>query len=499
MSTVKNRIQMKNDETKKMKPKFTLTKGDITAIQVDAIVNAANTSLLGGGGVDGAIHKAGGSQILEECIAIRNNQGGCNVGEAVITTAGNLPSKFVIHTVGPVWNGDKEEKKILLANCYKNSVQLAEVNSIKTIAFPNISTGIYRFPKADAAALAFEVLSTYDYTCIEEIIFVCFDEENYELYKNFITPKNIVADSLFGLASGDALGVPVEFKSRDFLKLNPVEGMQEFGTYNQPKGTWSDDSSLSFCLADSLCTGYNLNDIALKFTQWKNAEIWTPHGIVFDIGDTTARAIDRIIEGIEPEFCGGAKEEDNGNGSLMRILPLAFYLKNEDDINVIYKSVSEVSSITHAHFRSIFAGFIYVIFAKQLINGTNKFEAYTKMKLIVTDFISCNNFNENEMSLFDRILKQDIASYGQDEIYSSGYVLHSIEASLWCVLKYNTYADTVLSAVNLGSDTDTTAAIAGGVAGIIYGLDAMPLDWRKSLIKYQEIENLANNLNNKIS
>jgi O-acetyl-ADP-ribose deacetylase len=167
--------------------KIQVIKGDITTIETDAIVNAANTSLLGGGGVDGAIHRKGGGKILEECIAIRNRQGGCNVGEAVITSAGNLPSKYVIHTVGPVWNGDKEEKKKLLENCYQNCLELAVKNHIKTIAFPNISTGIYHFPKDKAATIAIETVSNFNQKDkIDEVVFVCFDDENYDLYKNTI-------------------------------------------------------------------------------------------------------------------------------------------------------------------------------------------------------------------------------------------------------------------------------------------------------------------------
>jgi O-acetyl-ADP-ribose deacetylase (regulator of RNase III) len=166
--------------------KLILTQGDITKIDVDAIINAANTSLLGGGGVDGAIHRAGGKAILEECVAIRNKQGGCAVGEAVITIAGNLPSKYVIHTVGPVWNGDKEEKKQLLATCYKNSLQLAEKHQLKSIAFPNISTGIYRFPKNEAAKIAIETVKQFPFESIQEITFVCFDEENYKLYEQLL-------------------------------------------------------------------------------------------------------------------------------------------------------------------------------------------------------------------------------------------------------------------------------------------------------------------------
>lgn len=167
--------------------KIQVIKGDITTIETEAIVNAANTSLLGGGGVDGAIHRKGGNKILEECIAIRNKQGGCNVGEAVITSAGNLLSKYVIHTVGPVWNGDKEEKKKLLENCYQNCLELAVKNNIKTIAFPNISTGIYHFPKDKAATIAIETVSNFNQKDkIDEVVFVCFDDENYDLYKNTI-------------------------------------------------------------------------------------------------------------------------------------------------------------------------------------------------------------------------------------------------------------------------------------------------------------------------
>lgn len=163
-----------------------LLKGDITKLKVDAIVNAANSSLLGGGGVDGAIHKAGGPLVLEECIKIRNRQGGCKVGEAVITTGGNLLSRYIIHTVGPKWQNGNHNEEILLANCYINSLKLAVKNSIQTIAFPNISTGIYSFPKKKAAEIAiYTVIKFIELTPeIKKAIFVCYDNENYLLYKN---------------------------------------------------------------------------------------------------------------------------------------------------------------------------------------------------------------------------------------------------------------------------------------------------------------------------
>jgi len=168
-----------------------LIKADITTIKADAIVNGANSSLLGGGGVDGAIHRTGGKAILEACVAIRNKQGKCKTGNAVITTAGNLPAKYVIHTVGPVWNGESEKNKALLADCYRNSLALAVENEVKIIAFPNISTGIYHFPKDKAADIAITTVNNFaGKEKIEKVIFVCFDDENYMLYEEKLNRIN---------------------------------------------------------------------------------------------------------------------------------------------------------------------------------------------------------------------------------------------------------------------------------------------------------------------
>ncbi|MEO7767586.1 MAG: O-acetyl-ADP-ribose deacetylase [Ferruginibacter sp.] len=167
--------------------KLEIIKGDITTIESDAIVNAANSSLLGGGGVDGAIHRRGGKAILEACIAIRNKQGGCKTGEAVITTAGNLPSKYVIHTVGPVWKDGNQNERELLANCYRNSLTIAIENNINSIAFPNISTGIYHFPKDIAGEIAVKTVRHFErIDLFEKILFVCFDNDNYDLYGKLI-------------------------------------------------------------------------------------------------------------------------------------------------------------------------------------------------------------------------------------------------------------------------------------------------------------------------
>jgi O-acetyl-ADP-ribose deacetylase len=165
--------------------KIEAIRGDITRVRVDAIVNAANSSLLGGGGVDGAIHRAGGPAILEECRMIVARQGRCRPGEAVITTAGKLSAKFVIHTVGPVWNGGNRQEPEILANCYMNSLALAVSHNCKTIAFPNISTGVYHFPKHLAASIATRSVKNYLQinSSLEKIMFICFDEENFELIK----------------------------------------------------------------------------------------------------------------------------------------------------------------------------------------------------------------------------------------------------------------------------------------------------------------------------
>lgn len=317
--------------------------------------------------------------------------------------------------------------------------------------------------------------------------------------------KNIVHSALFGLAIGDALGVPVEFKDRDYLKRFPVKDMLEFGAHHQPKGTWSDDSSLAFCLADSLSKKYDIKDIGNKFVKWRNEEIWTPHGRVFDIGISTNQAIHSISTGTKPILAGGNSEMDNGNGSLMRIMPLLFYIRNFK-IEKRFDIIKDVSSITHAHIRSILACFIYLEYALRILNRQTKFQAYNEMQVEVNSFLNNNAIcSQSEMDKFHKILEnpiddneiQVLYKLEEEEINSSGYVLDSLEASFWCILNSDSYEETVLKAVNLGCDTDTTAAIAGGVSGLIYGLDAIPEKWMNVLVKRDEITKLCNKLSKK--
>lgn len=246
--------------------------------------------------------------------------------------------------------------------------------------------------------------------------------------------ENLVKAGIFGVCVGDALGVPVEFKRREELKRFPVTKMLEYMSWNQPKGTWSDDSSLTLCLAEELTKGYDLEKIGQSFVKWVKYGHWTAHGKLFDIGGTTRHSIARLIKGESARFSGNIFEEDNGNGSLMRILPLAFYLKDEENIGKLYQTVKEVSSITHGHFRSVFACFVYVIFAIELIKGKDKREAYDHTRKVALEFSENQGFNPKEIQFFERILKNDISAFPEDEIKSSGYVLHSLEASLLCFL-----------------------------------------------------------------
>jgi ADP-ribosylglycohydrolase len=294
------------------------------------------------------------------------------------------------------------------------------------------------------------------------------------------------------------LGVPVEFRSRETLKSFPVENMREFGSWNQPKGTWSDDSSLTLCLADELTKGYDLEKIGQSFVKLNRYGHWTAHGRLFDIGGTTRHAIARLIKGESARFSGNIFEEDNGNGSLMRILPLAFYLKNEENIEKLYQTVKEVSSITHGHFRSVFSCFIYIILAIELIKGKDKKEAYHHTQNVVLEFAENQMFNPKEIQLFDKILRNDISTSSEDEIRGSGYVLQSLEASMWCFLNSESYSEAVLKAVNLGEDTDTTGAITGGIAGIYYGFENIPEEWISVLVGKEDIENLCTKLENKL-
>ncbi|MFB9328473.1 ADP-ribosylglycohydrolase family protein [Paenibacillus aurantiacus] len=298
-----------------------------------------------------------------------------------------------------------------------------------------------------------------------------------------------IRDGILGLCVGDALGVPAEFRSRHEMDASPITDMIGYQSHNQPPGTWSDDSSLTFALMESVadCGEVDLYDIADKFTGWLYKSRWTPHGRVFDVGIATARAIERLNDDIiRPDLAGGRSENSNGNGSLMRILPLAYWLRSaplEERMTVI----RQVSSITHGHAVSVIACAIYVEIAMGLLDGLSLPSSIAS----ASDTIRAAFGSETELRRFDRILIGGITDIPRDEIHSGGYVVHTLEASLWCLLRSSSYEEAVLAAINLGEDTDTTGAVAGGLAGILYGASAIPEHWVNGLARLGDIEALC--------
>ena len=220
--------------------------------------------------------------------------------------------------------------------------------------------------------------------------------------------------------------------------------------------------------------------------------LWTPHGWVFDIGIGTRIAIERLEDGMSPELAGGFDEMDNGNGSLMRILPLVLHIKDLD-IEQRYEWTQKVSSITHGHVRSVMACFYYLEFARKIISGKEKFQAYNELQSEVTMYFESRKINPLEIQKFSRLLFEDISKVEEDNIKSSGYVIDTLEASVWCLLTTNSYKEAVLKAVNLGSDTDTTGAVTGGLAALMYGTNAIPKEWLAVLVRKDEIIKLAEN------
>jgi len=299
---------------------------------------------------------------------------------------------------------------------------------------------------------------------------------------------------VLGLAVGDALGVPVEFTSRYALERDPVQGMRGYGTHDQPPGTWSDDASLTFCLAQALLGGEaDLPDrLAANMVQWVHEGLWTPHGHVFDIGITTSGAIRRLSAGVTPELAGDEAENSNGNGSLMRILPLLLLTAGKP-VAERFDLVRSVSALTHRHIRSVMACFYYLELARFVWHGAGKEEAYQLTNELVGPFWRASAIADTEQRLFDRLLAGKLAGLSQTAIQSSGYVLHTLEASVWCWLTTNTYEAAVLKAVNLGSDTDTTGAVTGGLAGLFYGAD-IPAAWVNGLARQADINALITRL-----
>ena len=305
-------------------------------------------------------------------------------------------------------------------------------------------------------------------------------------------------EALFlGHAIGDALGVPVEFRGREELLADPVHEMRGFGSHPVPAGAWSDDTSMTLALAESIgrlgCL--DLADVMENFRKWMDEAAFTPTGEVFDMGRTCGLAIYNFKQGFSPVECGGRGEGDNGNGSLMRIAPMVPYLYAKYGSRLpdeALEEVHDVSSLTHAHPRSQMACGIYVLIAVRLLDGMGLEDAIKDGLAEAHDRYRENGRFRGEVETYHRLW--DTAAFRAlplDGIRSSGYVVDTLEAVLYCLMTTKSYADRVLKAVNLGEDTDTVGAIAGGLAGLAYGLGAIPKEWQDALLKREEIQKIC--------
>lgn len=302
--------------------------------------------------------------------------------------------------------------------------------------------------------------------------------------ENLSDEESKLYGGILGFCIGDMLGVPVEFSTRKERLIDEVKELRAYGTYHQPFGTWSDDTSMTLCLIDAINTGFTLQKLADNFLKYCYEGAFTPYNEVFDIGTSTKNAIQNIKNGMNLAECGGVKESDNGNGSLMRVLPLA-YIGAFTEKKDLKKITESVSSLTHAHSRAKLACIIYVIFAYELILGNEKMKALDNMVQYIKD--KCKEDYLNEFPYFKNILDKSIITCNEINIKSTGYVVDTLEAVFWLFFNFNSYQSIVLKAVNLGGDTDTIAAIAGGIAGIYYGFRSIPDRWVQNIEKKQEI------------
>lgn len=301
-----------------------------------------------------------------------------------------------------------------------------------------------------------------------------------------------VKDGIIGFAIGDALGVPVEFLPREILTMDPVLDMQSNGTHKQPAGTWSDDTSMILATMDGIVNAQEIDyyEIANNFCLWASGKMFNPHDKLFDIGITTHKALQNYVSNnIAPTLAGENGYYDNGNGSLMRILPLAYYFKeNPKSDYEMADIVDNLSSITHRHEISCMGCYLYTKYALALLDGKSFEESYEALQKVDTTM-----YSKATGLAYKRVLNGELKDMVVDNVRSSGFVIDSLEASIWCCLHSDSYEDCVLKAVNLGGDTDTIAGLAGGLAGIKYGLNNIPQQWLDTLVKKDYIEALANN------
>jgi len=301
--------------------------------------------------------------------------------------------------------------------------------------------------------------------------------------------KEQIKAVMIGHAVGDALGVPVEFASRSELVESPVMDMCGYGTYPVPAGAWSDDTSMSIAALDAIADGdIDWARIMIAFGEWYYKDKYTPTGEMFDVGNTCSYAIENYFaHQMSADKCGLNNERSNGNGSLMRIHPFVLMTWFDRSLRPEFEEIIEkASALTHAHERSKLACKIYSLILFNLLGLPRK-----DVIMFALDMAKCRYFENPEYDHFERLFNDNFDKLSQEDIKSTGYVVDTLEAAVWCVLTTDSYKECVLKAVNLGDDTDTVAAIAGGLAGALYGYDAIPKEWRDTLIQREYIEKMC--------
>ena len=312
---------------------------------------------------------------------------------------------------------------------------------------------------------------------------------------------NIWLNGIMGVVVGDALGCPVQFESREEVSWHPVKGMRGYGTFNLPEGSWTDDSSLTLALLESIRRVNHLDpdDIMNNFMKWLYDGAFTPYGYSYDIGNGTMQAIDRYRNDRNWQTCGGDEERNNGNGSLMRIMPACIYcsemlrrgvFSERDAVGAIHA----VSGLTHAHIRSKIACTLYFYMADQILNGSGSLQNRLQAGL-ARGFAFYESFltNTENLHCYDRLRDLNaFSSLPANQIRSSGYVVDALEAAIWSLVTTNSFEQALLKAVNLGEDTDTVGAIAGGLGGLYYGYDQIPKDWLTAIKRLDWIREMCN-------
>jgi ADP-ribosyl-[dinitrogen reductase] hydrolase len=291
---------------------------------------------------------------------------------------------------------------------------------------------------------------------------------------------------IIGGAIGDALGLPVENKTRMQLEQSPVEDMTD--------GLFSDSTSMTWALADTIACGYDINLLMTNTIEWYKNGKYSATGVLANIKPVVAAALDRYIK--SGKFSGSKTEADNGSGSLMRVAPMIL-LTNGKKIDERFDLIKEVSSLTHAHIVSVLSCFFYTEYLLELVKSHDKMKAYViaqnKMKYIFSNY----KITRSTQYKFDRVYPDKVWVLGEGELLCDGYVISSLETAIWCFINTNSYEEAVLRAVNLGGNTDTVTALTGTIAGLFYGYDNIPTDWIDSLIKIDELELLTDKLNSK--